>query len=66
MAEATKIVMVNGDTFTVEIDVNKAASDILIGADPHVLIEPIDAMRTYLKREHIAYVQAVSTDPMIG
>ena len=62
----TWIVMTNGEKFAVDMDVNQVASDILGAADPHVLIEPIDSMRTYLKREHIAYVQAYSDEPLVG
>ena len=63
---ATRIVMVNGDRFAVDIDVNRAANDILSSPDRHVLIEPTGGMRAYLNPAHIAYVQAVSEEPMVS
>jgi hypothetical protein len=61
----TRIVMMNGDKFGVDMEVDKAAKDILVGADRHVLVEPVGGLRAYLNRDHIAYVQA-SSEPMVS
>jgi hypothetical protein len=60
-----RIVMANGDKFGVDMEVDKAAKDILGGPERHVLIEPVGGLRAFLDRDHIAYVQA-SSEPMVS
>ena len=62
----TRVVMVNGHTFDVDMDVNRAASEVLGSPDARVLIEPIGALSAYLRPEHIAYVEAVGEGPMVS
>ena len=56
-----KIVMVNGDNFVVDMDVDRAASDILVGSDKFATLEAQNGSstkRVYVIRDHIAYAEA--------
>jgi hypothetical protein len=56
-----RIVMVTGDKFVIDMDVNRTASDILMGPDRLALLETRvgdEPKRVYVVREHIAYAEA--------
>lgn len=63
-----KIVMVNGEGFVVDMDIDQAASDILVGADPGAKLDVQaggETKRVYVNRQHIAYVEDyVSGEPL--
>jgi hypothetical protein len=63
----SRIVMVTGDKFDIDMDVDRAASDILLGAARHARLEvpgEDGPRRVYIIRDHIAYAEALEeTEP---
>lgn len=53
--------MVNGDEFVVDMGVDVAASEILVGSDPRAKVDAEvggETKRVWVMREHIAYAEA--------
>jgi hypothetical protein len=56
----TRIVMANGDEFVVDMGVDVAASEILVGSDPRVKLDAgvgDETKTVYVMRRHIAYAE---------
>lgn len=65
-----RIVMGNGEEFVVDMEVDRAASDILIGRDPFAMLEAQkggSTRRVYVMREHISHAEAYTApEPFVS